>query len=125
MGLLKEVLKMNSSIHTVKLKQSNMLCNRCLTNVVKALSLIEGIQELNVDLDKKLISVTYENDKFSKKTVIKMINDSIVCGKVDNKIYIQKDNQVDMAEDPVCGMYVNPEIAIKTKYLWKNILLLQ
>lgn len=78
-----------NTIHTVKLKQNNMLCNRCLTNVVKALSLIEGIQELNVNLDKKLIRITYENDKFSKKVIQKIINDSIIHGKVDNKIYIQ------------------------------------
>lgn len=76
------------TIHTVKLKQSNMLCNRCLTNVVKALSVIEGIQELNVNLDKKLVKITYENDKFSKEVIQKIINDSIVHGKVDKKIYI-------------------------------------
>lgn len=73
-------------IHTVKLKQSNMLCNKCLTNVVKALSLIEGIQELNVNLDKKLVKITYENDKFSKKVIQKIINDSIIRGKVDKHI---------------------------------------
>ncbi|WP_312652574.1 heavy-metal-associated domain-containing protein [Aminipila sp.] len=77
-----------NTIHTVKLKQSNMLCNRCLTNVVKALSLIEGIQELNVNLDKKLVKITYENDKLSKKVIREIINDSIVHGKVDKKIYI-------------------------------------
>jgi len=65
-----------------------MLCNRCLTNVVKALSLIEGIQELNVNLDKKLVKITYENDKLSKKVIREIINDSIVHGKVDKKIYI-------------------------------------
>ncbi|MPM74428.1 hypothetical protein SDC9_121416 [bioreactor metagenome] len=77
-----------NTIHTVKLKQSNMLCNRCLTNVVKALSLIEGIQELNVNLDKKLVKITYENDKLSKKVIREIINDSIVHGKVGKKIYI-------------------------------------
>jgi len=65
-----------------------MLCNRCLTNVVKALSLIEGIQELNVNLDKKLVKITYENDKLSKKVIREIINDSIVDGKVGRKIYI-------------------------------------
>jgi len=65
-----------------------MLCNRCLTNVVKALSLIEGIQELNVNLDKKLVKITYENDKLSKKVIREIINDSIVHGKVGKKIYI-------------------------------------
>lgn len=77
-----------NTIHTVKFKQSNMLCNRCLTNVVKALSLIEGIQELNVNLDKKLVKVTYENEKFSKKVIQKIINDSIIHGKVDKEIFI-------------------------------------
>ncbi|MGD9568952.1 MAG: heavy-metal-associated domain-containing protein [Sedimentibacter sp.] len=76
-----------NTTQTIKLKQSNMLCNRCLTNVVKALSLIEGIQELNVNLDKKLIKITYDNDKFTKKVIQKIINDSIVHGKVDSKIY--------------------------------------
>ncbi len=65
-----------------------MLCNKCLTNVVKALSLIEGIQELNVNLDKKLVKITYENDKLSKKVIREIINDSIVHRKVDKKIYI-------------------------------------
>lgn len=82
-----------NTIHTVKLKQSNMLCNRCLTNVVKALSLIEGIQELNVNLDKKLVKITYENEKFSKKVIQKIINESIIHGKVDKKIYINNTTQ--------------------------------
>ncbi|MEL7647618.1 MAG: heavy-metal-associated domain-containing protein [Sedimentibacter sp.] len=77
------------TIHTVKLKQSNMLCNRCLTNVVKALSLIEGIKELNVNLDKKSIKITYENENFSKEVIQKIINESIVHGRVDKKIYIE------------------------------------
>lgn len=75
------------TIHTVKLKQSNMLCNRCLTNVVKALSPLEGIKELNVNLDKKLVKITYENENLSRKMIQKIINDSIVYGKVDKKMY--------------------------------------
>ncbi|KAF5049106.1 hypothetical protein SDC9_99550 [bioreactor metagenome] len=61
-----------NTIQNIKLKQSNMLCNRCLTNVIKALSLIAGIQELNVNLNKKLIKITYDNNKFSKKVIQKI-----------------------------------------------------
>lgn len=74
-------------VHTVKLKQDNMLCNKCLTNVVNSISRIDGIKELNVSLDKKVIKIVYENEKVSKEVIQNIVNDSITHRKLDYDIF--------------------------------------
>lgn len=74
-------------IHSVNLKQDNMLCRKCLLNVVKALSFIEGIQEFEVNLEKKRIKVIYDNKKFSRQIIQDIVNESIIRGKVNKALY--------------------------------------
>lgn len=67
-------------IHSIKLKQSNMLCHRCLLNVVSGLSQLHSIQELDVDLDTKVIKLMYNDKEISKGEIQKIIDDSIING---------------------------------------------
>ena len=66
---------MNS--HVVKLKQTNMLCNKCVLHVLQALTKIEEIQELEVDLDKKLVKIVFNDEIITKETLTTMVNNAI------------------------------------------------
>lgn len=67
--------------HTVKFKQENILCHRCVINAVKTLSQIRDVQGFNVDIDTKIIQVIYEGNKMSKVAIKEAVNDSIISGK--------------------------------------------
>ncbi|MBZ4646630.1 MAG: copper chaperone [Petroclostridium sp.] len=68
--------------HIVKLKQSNMLCHRCVLNVVKALSQIQGIQELSVNLEEKRIKIAYNDQNVSREMIKEIVDEAIIKGKV-------------------------------------------
>lgn len=75
-------------IYTVKLKQDNMLCRKCLLNVVKALSNLGGIKELDVNLENKSIKVAYDNEKLSRQIIEDIVNESIIKGKVNKELFL-------------------------------------
>ncbi len=56
-------------VHTVNLKQDNMLCHRCVLNVVKALGYIDGIREFVV-----------------RQAIMDLVNESIIKGKVNIEV---------------------------------------
>jgi copper chaperone CopZ len=58
-----------------------MLCHRCLMKAAKAVSFIEGIQEINMDLEKKLIKITYNNKNTSRYEIENIINEAITGEK--------------------------------------------
>lgn len=72
---------------SVNLKQVDMLCPRCVLNVVKALSRISGIKELDVSLEDKRIKIIYDNKKFSRQRIQDIVNESIIKGKVDEELF--------------------------------------
>lgn len=74
-------------VHTVSLKQENMLCRKCLLNVVKALSQIDGIQELDVNLENKRIKIVYDNERISRQIIQDIVNESIIRGKVNKEFF--------------------------------------
>lgn len=67
--------------HTIKFKQENILCHKCVINAAKALSQIENIREFNIDIDSKMIQVIYESDKISTEILKEVVNNSIISGK--------------------------------------------
>jgi len=73
--------------HTVNLKHVDMLCSRCLLNVVNALSRIDGIDELDVSLDDKRIKITYHNEHFPRQRIQNIVNESINKGKVNEELF--------------------------------------
>jgi copper chaperone CopZ len=68
--------------HTVKLRQRNMLCHRCVFNVVKALSQIKDIQQFNVSLETEIIKIIYKGEKLSREMIVEIVNEAITKGKV-------------------------------------------
>lgn len=74
-------------VYKVELKQENMLCRKCLLNVVKALSNLSGIKELDVNLENKSIKIAYGNESLSRQTVQNIVNESIIKGKVNKALY--------------------------------------
>jgi len=69
-------------LYTLKIKQKNMLCYHCLLNVAKSLDDITGILEYEIDLEKQVIIVKCENDHITKRKIRKVINASIITGKI-------------------------------------------
>lgn len=68
--------------HRIKLKKGNMLCHRCVMNVIRTLSQLPGIDELNVDLDTKKIEIKLNGNSISKEMVVDIVEESIVNSKV-------------------------------------------
>ncbi|WHH59979.1 heavy metal-associated domain-containing protein [Petroclostridium sp. X23] len=68
--------------HTVRLKQSNMLCHKCVLNVAKALSRMNGIQELDINLEKKEIKIVYSDENIDREKITEIVNKAILTGKV-------------------------------------------
>ena len=68
--------------YVTKFKQENMLCHKCLINVVKSLSELESLQEINVDMNSQKIKVVYKDKSISKDGIKYIVNESILSGKV-------------------------------------------
>ena len=66
---------MNS--HVIKLKQTNMLCSKCVLHVLQVLTRIEEIQELKVDLNKKLVKIIFNNEGITKEMLSEIVNNAI------------------------------------------------
>lgn len=74
--------------YNLSFKQKNMLCHRCLMNVVKTLSFVEGLEEMYIDLESKKIKIIYRDENISKDEIKDIVNKSILSGKVV-KLHIQ------------------------------------
>ncbi len=70
--------------HTVNIKQSNMLCHRCVMNVVRALDEIDGIQELDVSLETNKIKIVYNDKDLNREKIIEIVHEAITKGKIVN-----------------------------------------
>lgn len=68
--------------YIVSFKQHNMLCDRCLINVVRTLSLLQGLEKIDVNLDSKRIKITYRDEHVSKDDIKYIVNKSILSGKI-------------------------------------------
>ena len=67
--------------HTIRLKEVDMLCHRCVMNVVRTLSQIHGIEELKVDLETHYIKLKYNDREVTKEMVMTLVQESIKNGK--------------------------------------------
>ncbi len=74
-------------VQTVKFKQVDILCEKCVLNVVKALSHVEGIQELDINLEERRVKIIYDNNKFSRQKILYMVNEAINKGKVRMELF--------------------------------------
>lgn len=64
-----------------------MLCKKCLLNVVRALSYIEGNKELDMNFKNKTVKVVYDNEKFTRQKIKKIVSESIIKGKANRSLY--------------------------------------
>ena len=75
--------------HTVNIKQSNMLCHRCVMNVVKALSQIGSIEELDVSLETNRIKIVYNDKYLDREKLTEIVHEAITKGKVSTSTFNQ------------------------------------
>jgi len=50
----------------IKIKLNSIQCNNCVENITKAINSVDGVVEANVNLKKKIATVTYDGDKTNK-----------------------------------------------------------
>ena len=60
----------------ITLKVEGMSCGHCKAAVEKALKGIAGVQGAEVDLDAKVVKVSYDADKTGKNDLAKAITDA-------------------------------------------------
>lgn len=68
--------------YSLSFKQENMLCHRCLMNVVKTLSSLQGLLGVDVNLESKKIKLIYRDKEISRDDIKEIVNRSILSGKV-------------------------------------------
>ena len=73
--------------YSLSFKQKNMLCHRCLMNVVKTLSSLQGLTDVDVNLESKKIKITYKDKNVSKDDIKYIVNKSILSGKMVKLTY--------------------------------------
>jgi len=67
---------------TVTIQQTNMYCQKCFTNVIKALSKIEKIIFLDIDMVHKCIRIKYKDSMLDKNEVRYLIDKAIITGRI-------------------------------------------
>lgn len=67
----------NMSIH-----QTNMYCQKCFNNVIIALSKIEKIESLDIDMESKFIKIKYRDSVLNNNSVRYLIDKAITTGRV-------------------------------------------
>jgi copper chaperone len=68
--------------YSLSFKQENMLCHRCLMNVVKTLSSLHNLLGVDANLESKKIKVIYKDKEISRDDIKEIVNRSILSGKV-------------------------------------------
>jgi mercuric ion binding protein len=61
---------------TVTLEVSNMTCSVCPITVKKSLVAVEGVETVEIDLDDKTATVTYDPDKTQEDTLTAATTDA-------------------------------------------------
>jgi len=67
---------------TITIQQTNMYCQKCLNNVIKALSKIEKIIFLDIDMVNKCIRIKYKDSVLDNNEVRYLINNAIITGRI-------------------------------------------
>lgn len=62
-------------MQTVKMPVDGMVCNACQSNVKKTIKSIDGVSDVEVNLEKKFALFTYDPKKVKLEQVQKAVND--------------------------------------------------
>lgn len=66
-------------METAAINTPGVLCGSCAKNIEKALATIDGIEEVSVDVDKKIVEVSF----VPEKTNLQLIESSIASAGYD------------------------------------------
>ena len=66
---------------SIEIQQSNMYCQKCFNNVIIAISKIQNIEFLDINMADKIIKIIYQDKDLSTKKVQMLINKAIVTEK--------------------------------------------
>ncbi len=69
---------------TTQMYQADIDCESCTKKVMNTLPYEKGIKDVEVDLKKKIITVSYDANKSSDKAIIK----ALAKLKIDSKVYV-------------------------------------
>ncbi len=58
---------------TIKLKCTEMTCSGCKKKITKSINNLEGVKEVNVDLDTKIITVTFDESMTNAGKIVEAI----------------------------------------------------
>ena len=67
---------MNVLADNVKFKVTNIRCQNCAKRVEKTLKANEAVQEVNVDLQAKTVSVSFDEKKANAEALLKTLTDA-------------------------------------------------
>ncbi len=67
---------------SVTLHQTNMYCQKCFNNVIRALSKIDKIEFLDIDMVNKNIKIKYQDSMLNNSGVRFLINKAITTGRI-------------------------------------------
>lgn len=66
----------------IKINQTNMYCQKCFNNVIRAISKIEKIIFLDINMSAKSIKLIYRDSSFDKDDICYLIDKAIKTGQV-------------------------------------------
>lgn len=64
----------------IEFRQSNMYCSSCFVNAVSALAEVDGVREMDVDMQSKTIRLQVDNDAMGRKKIQELVNRAITNG---------------------------------------------
>jgi Cu+-exporting ATPase len=102
----------------IKLRISGMTCTSCVQSIDSALKKLDGINFVGINLVDKTVIVKYDSKKLDVDVIKQTIKDTGYEVIEDDPNYIKMPNlQINIDEnsaiDPVCGMTVDKNTAIK------------
>lgn len=69
----KDTAKMSGIQRTVVIDVQGMTCNSCVEGITDALKQIEGVQKVEVSLEKKSATVAFDSGKVAPEALVKAI----------------------------------------------------
>lgn len=65
---------------SLKIHQTNMYCQKCFNNAIIAISAIDNIKSLDIDMVNKNINIIYKDSTLDNERIRNMINKAITTG---------------------------------------------
>lgn len=66
----------------ITLHHTNMYCQNCFNNVILALSEIETIEFLNIDMINRCLKIKYKDSKLDNNSIRSLVNNAVTSGRI-------------------------------------------